>query len=178
MPARRVAEQLKLPNKYIVADARYLPFNDETINVIFSYSVLQHFAKANVKKTLSDVGRVLCPGGISLIQMPNLLGIRSLYHQMKRKFRDAADFEVRYWSLKELNRIFCDEIGHTETSVDCFFGLGLQESDAGLMSHKVQLIIRVSEILRSMSEKIGGIKFLADSVYLRSTKEVAVKKTV
>lgn len=168
--ARRVAEQLKLPNRYIVADARNLPFNDETINVIFSYSVLQHFAKANVKKSLSDIGRVLRPGGISFIQMPNVLGIRSLYHQMKRKFRDGKDFEVRYWSLKELQRAFTKEIGQTKITVDCFLGLGLQPSDADLMSRKVQFIIRASEVLRSISEKIEGMKCFADSVYVLSKK--------
>ena len=32
-------------------------------------------------------------------RLPNWLGIRSLYHQVRRGFREAEKFEVRYWSL-------------------------------------------------------------------------------
>lgn len=176
MTARRVALQLDLPIKYIVADSRYLPFKDKSIDVVFSYSVLQHLAKPHVRMALSESNRVLRVGGTTFIQMPNFLGIRSLYHQLKRSFRMAKAFEVRYWSLPELRRVFIEDVGPTMISVDCFFGLGLQKSDAHLMPSRMQLIIRLSENLRRLSAKLSFLTFIADSVYLHSTKNVAVKK--
>ncbi|WP_454064888.1 methyltransferase domain-containing protein [Candidatus Nitrospira salsa] len=171
MAAHRVAKQLALPIKYIVADSRYLPFNDKSMDVVFSYSVLQHLSKANVGTALSEAGRVLRIGGTTFIQMPNLLGIRSLHHQIKRWFRMPKAFEVRYWSLGELKRTFNNRVGPTVISVDCFFGLGLQKSDIHLMPFGMQLIIRLSEILRKLSHKIPALTFVADSVYIRSTKD-------
>ncbi len=170
MAARRVALQLNLPIRYLVADSRYLPFNDASIDVVFSYSVLQHLAKPNVRMALSESSRVLKAGGTTFIQMPNFLGIRSLYHQLKRCFRLAKAFEVRYWSLGELKKVFIEEVGPTKISVDCFFGLGLQKSDAHLMPTRMRLIIQFSEKLRGFSDKIPILNFLADSVYLHSTK--------
>ncbi len=175
MAARRVAQQLNLPIKYVVADARYLPFKDAYFSTVFSYSVLQHLSKANVETVLSDAERVLVPGGNSLIQMPNWLGVRSLYHQARRRFREAVGFEVRYWSIPELKRTFEEKLGPSSVSVDCYFGLGLQRSDKHLMPATVQIAIEVSERLRWVSRKIGAIKYLADSVYISSVKSGATR---
>ena len=114
--------------------------------------------------------RVLNVNGASLIQMPNFLGIRSLQHQVKRGFREANSFEVRYWSVPELKRVFRKSIGNTLVSVDCYFGLGLQKNDMKYMSLKMKIIIGASEILRKISTFLPPMKYLADSVYVRSRK--------
>jgi ubiquinone/menaquinone biosynthesis C-methylase UbiE len=170
MAARRVANQMGLTIKYVVGDARYLPFKSSLFNKVFSYSVLQHLSKDDVRKVLHGVGRVLKADGVSLIQMPNRFGIRSLQHQIKRRFRRAKDFEVRYWSIPELKNIFEKEIGCSKTSVDCFGGLGLQKSDVDYMSSKMRLIITFSEFLRKISNSIHVLKYVADSVYVSSRK--------
>jgi len=175
LAARRVAEQLGLPIKYLVADARYLPFKQTSFDTIFSYSVLQHLSKDNVKHVLAEVARVLKPGGTSLIQMPNLLGIRCLWHQAKRRFRKARGFEVRYWSLPELKKTFVDKIGETTISVDCYFGLGLQKADTDLMPPELKLIMNLSEVLRSISHKLSILKYVADSVYVKSIRSNCVQ---
>ncbi len=170
MAARRVARQLDLPIKYVVADARYLPFKDTSFGFVFSYSVLQHLSKANVITVLSQIRRVLRPDGMSLIQMPNWLGVRCLYHQARRNFREARNFEVRYWSLRALKRAFEENIGPSDISVDCYFGLGLQKSDKHLMPPLFRFAIRLSERLRSISQNFGTLKSFADSVYVASVK--------
>lgn len=170
MAARRVAKQLGHSIRYIVADARYLPFRESSYNTVFSYSVLQHFSKENVRIVLSEVARVLKPYGTSLIQMPNILGVRCLYHQAKRGFREAHDFEVRYWTLPELKSLFTNKIGNSSLSVDCYFGLGLQKADLELMSPNLRLLLNSSEFLRAISLKIGILKYLADSVYIKSIR--------
>jgi len=172
MAAKRVANQLGLPIRYVVGDARYLPFHNVSFDFVFSYSVLQHFSKENAIKSLYEIGRVLNHDGTSLIQMPNYLGIRCLQHQAKRHFREPINFEVRYWSIPELNRTFRKAIGNTMVSVDCYFGLGLQKGDSKYMTPKMKIIIGVSEILRKMSTYLPPMKYLADSVYVRSKKNV------
>ena len=171
MAARRVAKELGLPNRYVVADARFLPFASARFGVVFSYSVLQHLSKPNVRTVLAEVDRVLQPGGQSLIQMPNWLGIRSLYHQVRRRFREARDFEVRYWNIGELKETFESLVGPSTLSVDCYFGLGLQKSDKHLMSDTLKVAIELSEKLRALSQKAGVMKHVADSVYVHSLKD-------
>jgi len=170
MAARRVAAQMRLPIKYVVADARYLPFKETTFEIVFSYSVLQHFSKDNVKRVLSSVNRVLKTGGTSFIQMANFLGIRSMQHQFARGWREAEKFEVRYWSIPELKETFKETIGDTTIAVDCYFGLGLQKNDIALMPVTFKLLILISECLRNISDKLSVIKYVADSVYVTSNK--------
>jgi len=168
MAAKRVSACLGAAARYVVADARFLPFAPESFAVVFSYSVLQHFSKGDAATALSEVARVLESGGASLIQMPNALGIRSLQHQLRRGFRPAEGFEVRYWTLRELKKTFQRLIGETKLSVDGYFGLGLQAADASMLPFKYRAVVRASELLRFISRKIPFMCWFADSVYLHS----------
>lgn len=66
--------------------------------------------------------------------MASKFGIRSAYHQLRATFNDFGTFEGRYWSPGDLKQAFEETIGPTRLSVDCYFGLGLQPSDAGFMT--------------------------------------------
>lgn len=168
--ARRVSRALGLSIEYVVADARYLPFREASFDTVFSYSVLQHLSKSDVGSALSQIDRVLVSGGVSFIQMPTLLGVRCLYHQARRRFQEPQGFDVRYWSVPELKRTFSGAIGATDISVDCYFGIGLQPSDRELMSTKLRTVLSASESLRALSRWLPPLKYVADSVYVRSTK--------
>ncbi len=170
MAAKRVAKGAGLPIDYVVGDARYLPFKENSFDVVFSYSVLQHLSHEHVEKVLSEIGRVLKPGGRCVIQMPNKWALRSLYHQIRRHFRQAEGFEVRYWSLADLRSAFENAIGRTSIFVDCFFGLGLQKSDSPLMPASKRLFIRASELLKRLSKKLPFLINVADSVFVESCK--------
>jgi SAM-dependent methyltransferase len=170
MAARRIARQLGLDMRHVVGDARYLPFANQTIDVAFSYSVLQHFSRDDVGAALAEAGRVLRPGGTSLMQMPTRWGLRCLYHQARRRFREAAGFEVRYWTIDTLQRLFTTHIGPSTASVDCFFGLGLQRADRHLMPPKYRIAISASEALRAASRFLRPLSYVADSVYVASVK--------
>jgi len=84
LAARRVAQQLGVEAEFVVADARFLPFPRGSYDQVFSYSVLQHLSKPNVELALREVATVLSDEGGALIQMPNRLGVRSAYHQLRR----------------------------------------------------------------------------------------------
>jgi len=169
MAARRVSRELGLSNKYVVADARYLPFAERSFDHVFSYSVLQHLSKENVDAAVSEIARVLKPEGTSLVQMPTPFGIRTLYNQARRRFRPAHGFEVRFWTIPSLKKLF-SRIGKTKITVECYFGTGIQKSDMHLMPAKLKVVVAASEMLRKASRFARPLIYVADSVYVHSTK--------
>jgi 2-polyprenyl-3-methyl-5-hydroxy-6-metoxy-1,4-benzoquinol methylase len=169
LAAMRVAAQLKLDIDFRSGSGEIIPYPDETFDVVFSYSVLQHLAKERVRATIVEIDRVLKPGGVALVQMPNWLGLRCLYHQAKRGFRAERNFEVRYWSLRELRDAF-STIGTVDLSVDGFFGLGTQATDIDLMPPGYRATVRASETLRRIVQFVPPLMYAADSVYVTAQK--------
>jgi len=133
--AYRVAHELNVKAQYLVADARYIPFRDATFSVVSSYSVLQHFEKADATRALSEARRVLVEGGIAHVQMANRYGVRSLYHQAARGFRQPTDFEVRYWGPREL------------------------------LPRRFRAVVRASGFLQALSACVPALTSAADSVW-------------
>jgi SAM-dependent methyltransferase len=163
--AGRVNRQLGYSAEFIRGDGRSLPFDNDTFDCIFSFSVLQHFAPDQLDITLAEMARVLRPNGRVYVQMAHKFGLRSFYYQARRGFRTARDFEVRYYSISELKQRF-QVIGHPHCSVHAFFGLGLEPSDMDLMLRRYRLLIRLSQAFKKW-----GLFSLADSVYLQASKD-------
>jgi SAM-dependent methyltransferase len=170
MAARRVATKLGAGTRYLVADARHLPFAKGSIDCVYSYSVLQHFSKANAAGAVAEIGRVLVDGGIAKVQMPTTLGVRCLYHQVKRGFREGRGFEVRYWSIPELRSLFTRLVGRSRIDVDCYFGIGLQRADEPLMTPGLKRILSASEMLKRASRRFRPLTWVADSVFVEAAR--------
>jgi SAM-dependent methyltransferase len=172
MAARRVAAELGLTNRYVVADARYLPLANDSVDVTYSYSVFQHLATADASEGIAEMGRVLRPGGVARVQMPTRYGLRCLYHQARRRFREARGFEVRYWTRGALTALFSRHIGPPKFEVDCYFGIGLQKADAALMTPTLRRVLWASERLKSLSVSVPALVSVADSVFVEATARV------
>jgi 2-polyprenyl-3-methyl-5-hydroxy-6-metoxy-1,4-benzoquinol methylase/uncharacterized protein YbaR (Trm112 family) len=170
MAARRIATAMNLDIKYLVADARFLPFVDGYFECVYSYSVLQHFSKRDARRALTEMRRVIKPGGMAKIQMANKWGIRSLQYQIQRHFREPRGFEVRYWTIGELRSTFTELIGKTRISADCYLGLGWQWCDLRYLSWKRRPILVISELLRRLSNVVHPVRILADSVFCSAVK--------
>lgn len=168
--ARRVAKQMDVECSFLVADARYLPFRDAACDIVFSYSVLQHFAKPDVERALVETRRVLTQEGLCLVQLPNVYGVRNLYVQAKRGFREAEEFDVRYWRPRELRETFTRCIGAACVDVDGFFSLNAQTSDLDLLPPPYRLVVNTSDLLRAASARIPWLKNVADSLYISARK--------
>lgn len=168
LAARRVSEQLKIPCCFLVADARRLPFSSKCTDVVFSYSVLQHFDKSDACRALRETSRVLKEGGTALVEMPNAFGLHNLAHQIKRGFRKARDFEVRYWTPAELHRTFTSCVGPSRLVADGYFCLNPQLSDISMLPFAYRLVVRVSEWLRKRSLMFPWLIHVADSLYVQS----------
>ena len=169
--ARRVARQLGIDSLYVVADGRFLPFRDNAFDQVFSYSVLQHLSREDVRLVLEEIRRVLKIGGQSRVQMPNAFGLRCLYHQIRRGFREAKDFEVRYWTPGELAATFSKTIGPAKISVDGYFSLNPQVSDVHFLPRRYRPILYASEVLRRLSTALPVISQMADSLYITAVRD-------
>lgn len=170
--AVRVAEQLDAEADYVVGDARHLPFPDASFDVVFSYSVFQHFTRADALASFVELGRTLKPGGLALVQMANVWGARSLFNQLReRRFREPRTmFDVRYWSPRELEEAFTRAVGPTSLSVDGFLTLNPQPADLPLLPRRYRALVRGSEALRRLSGRLPFLVNAADSVYVAARK--------
>jgi ubiquinone/menaquinone biosynthesis C-methylase UbiE len=56
----------------VIADARFLPFKNESFNYVFSSAVIEHFSHRTVKNVLSEWTRVLTHNGVIEIKCPDL----------------------------------------------------------------------------------------------------------
>jgi ubiquinone/menaquinone biosynthesis C-methylase UbiE len=63
------------------ADAAHLPHSDGTVDVIYSSHMLEHLDKDEAKEFLAEARRVLRPGGIIRLSVPDLSLMVSQYCQ-------------------------------------------------------------------------------------------------
>ncbi len=168
--ARRVAAQLGVEAAFVVGDGRHLPFRAGAADVVFSYSVLQHFSKADARACLGSVGRVLAPGGEAVVQMAGSRGPWNLVKQARVGFREATRFDVRYWSVGELRAAFREAIGKVHVCADGYFTLNPQAADLDLLTATGKAVVVVSEALRRMSRLLPPLVGVADSVYVHARK--------
>jgi SAM-dependent methyltransferase len=173
LAARRVAAQLGIDAEFVVGDARCLPFTHDAFDIAFSYGVFQHLSKENVRTCLAEVARVVKPEGRTLIQMPNKYGIRQYQQRHRRGFRETQGFEVRHWTPAELKETFQRTFGRTSMTADCYFGLGIQASDADLLPFRFRVVVALSELLRKASRLVAPLASVADSLYLESVNQKA-----
>jgi SAM-dependent methyltransferase/uncharacterized protein YbaR (Trm112 family) len=168
--ARRVARQLGLTARFVVGDARYLPFRDEGFDVGFSYGVWQHLSAENVELSAKELRRVVKPGAEILVQMASALGVRSVMQLARRSFRPAREFEVRYWWPPRLVSSFSRCVGPTEFEAESYLSLCTQRRDLDLMTSGGAAVVRVSLGLIAMSKVVPGLRWVADSVWLSSRR--------
>lgn len=170
LPARRIARQLGVEARFIVGDARYIPFRDGRFDVVYSYGVLQHFSLTDAKLAIAEAARVAAQSGTVLIQMAARYGLLSIFQQARRGFREARGFEVRYWKASDIQAAFCSLIGPTILSADGYLTLNPQPSDLDLLPFHSRQIVRMSEAMRALSRRIPALLEIADSIFATSVK--------
>jgi SAM-dependent methyltransferase/uncharacterized protein YbaR (Trm112 family) len=179
---RRIAKELGVEVAYVVADARRLPLQDDTIDLSFSYSVLQHLSVAHVRESLREIARVTRPGGLVRVQMPNVLAPRQAFNYARMtaqewthwlRHREKPErwmFYVRPWTLRALRREFTRAIGPARVFSEGFFSLNAQLADVDMLPPRRAAIVRASELLRKLSTRLPALTHLADSVHVEAIK--------
>ena len=169
--AGRVSRQLAVPADFICSDAEHLPFQPRTVDWVFSYSVLQHLDKAKVLCIFAEIARVLKPGGVCLIQLPNVLGPLSILRQLKRGFREAqaGTFEMRYWSRRSILEAL-REAGLRDVVIraDGFFSQNPQLADLDLLSPAGKLVVLTSYAGRKTAGALPILTRIADSLWIEA----------
>jgi SAM-dependent methyltransferase len=169
--AYRVSRQLGVAPQFLTGDGRSLPFPDGSFDVVYSYSVLQHFSKEDARATIAEAARVVRPGGTVLIQMANLLGVRQLYNQLRDTVRGENNmFRVRRWMPGELVATFDQLVGPARLTADGYFSLNAQLADLDLLAPLPRAIVQTSELLKRVSRSVHGLSLVADSVFIEAQR--------
>jgi predicted SAM-dependent methyltransferase len=81
-----------------------IPFEDETFDVVYHSHVLEHFSRRDGEKFIRECYRVLKPGGIIRIAVPDLEQIARIYlDALEKASRQEKGWEQNYeWIMLEL----------------------------------------------------------------------------
>lgn len=172
--AARVTRELGVPADFACCDAVQLPFKQDSIDFVFSYSVLQHLDKRVACAVLQEIARILRPGGTCFVQLPNACGVVSLLRQARRGFRDAnaGTFEMRYWTRASIERAFRNaSFERVRFRAEGFLLQNTQREDADLLSKTGAAAVRFSCGLRDASNWVPGLGRLADSLWIEARKQ-------
>jgi ubiquinone/menaquinone biosynthesis C-methylase UbiE/uncharacterized protein YbaR (Trm112 family) len=170
LAAKRAFSGMNLDIAFVCGDARFLPFKADLFRCVFSYSVIQHFSKMDAELSIAEMGRVLCQGGFAKIQMAHKGGLRSTYSRTRSCYADEG-FNVRYWSLNSIREAFEKNVGPPTLMAEAFGGIGLLAEDRSYVSTKAKMLITLSALLKKASLFVPPLIYLADSVYVVSTKQ-------
>lgn len=167
LAAERIARQLGLPARFVVGDARYLPFRPKAFDAAFSYGVLQHFPKDEVHLILKSLRPVLKSGATSKLHLLNSYGLRSLQVRLSRVFRKRRFFDTSYWSPRELLGELRTVLGPSELEIDGFFTQGRFE-DRELFSPFHRGLVDLSKRLTEISIHVPALAHVADNLFVVS----------
>src|SRR5579864_832178 len=169
--AARVSRQLGARADFFCCDAEHLPFQSGSVDFVFSYSVLQHLDKLKVRRVFQEISRILQPGGVCLVQLPNAFGLLSIAQQLKRGFREAklGSFEMRYWTHAQIRRAL-EQAGFSRIKIhaDGFFSQNPQLTDLDLLSPAGRLLVRASSAGRGVRSALPILTRVADSLWIEA----------
>lgn len=169
--AKRVSRQLGVETAQVCGDVEVLPFRSGSVDVMFSYSVLQHIDRAKVTRFFGEAARVLKAGGLCLVQLPNAYGLYSMVRQARRGFRDAAPgtFEMRYWTRGGIREAIAKAgLRALRLRADGFFSQDPQLSDLDLLSPAATLVVLASHAGKRAADALPLLVGLADSLWVQA----------
>jgi SAM-dependent methyltransferase/uncharacterized protein YbaR (Trm112 family) len=169
--AKRVSRELGVETSQVCGDMEALPFRSGSVDLVFSYSVLQHIDRQKVMRFFQEASRVLKPSGLCLVQLPNAFGLYSIFRQARRAFRDAAPgtFEMRYWTSSGIRAAIAEAgLRDLRLRADGFFSQDPQLSDLDLLSPAGRLVVLASHAGQKAARVFPPLVSLADSLWVEA----------
>jgi len=95
--AKKMAEEELSPKlfsrlSFEKADARKLPYEDKSFDVVLAFSTIEHIPDTGWKTALLEISRVLKPKGYAIITMPNKLNLAYWNWSRKQQKKGQAEF--------------------------------------------------------------------------------------
>jgi ubiquinone/menaquinone biosynthesis C-methylase UbiE/uncharacterized protein YbaR (Trm112 family) len=164
--AKKISEKLKLKNcNFICCDVLDLPLKENTFDKIFSFSFLQHFSQKNLEIILDNIANKMKNSSIFKTQMVNKYAFRSIYNILKKKYfkkEITKNFDVRYFSIRKLNKIFNQYFIIKKIENYSFFTQA-QTTDYDIMSMKSKFFLNTSKALNLITSYLKFLKYISDN---------------
>jgi len=172
--SRKVLKDLNKTGYTVVADLENIPFKDNTFDLIWSFSVIQHTHYDRLTNCLGHINRLLTNDGFTRLEFPNRLGIRNRISNVKYSERFKDDYNswcVRYYSPGEYKEIFDRFLANFSFKNHSFLGIGVLKEDLKYVSMKNKIMCSASLLGSAFTNIIPGLKYLSDSLYITANKK-------
>ena len=91
--------------RYVVCDARHLPFANDSFSLVVSPSTLDHFPDSrDLHRSLCEVARILAPGGRFIITLDNRQNVFDPLLRLAIRVRRVPFYIGRSYTVRELRR--------------------------------------------------------------------------
>ena len=176
--AKKMSNQLGINNcSFICCDVLNLPIKSNIFDKVYSFSFLQHFSEGNLKRILRQVFEIMKKEGIFKTLMVNKYSLRGIYNDymiknsrstMLEKGRiemkeDESNFNVRYFSLIKINKLFKTLFKIKNSEIYCFFTQA-QKVDLDILYIKPKLLFKFSLLITFLLSFIPFAKYLSDNL--------------
>jgi len=149
--------------KFLKADARELPFEDNYFNIVLLHHVIEHIPED--EKVLNEICRVMAPGGTLILSVPNegdVIG-KLRDHVIQRKILKATD-HVHFYDANNMTSLINKIEGLELLHVDVVGGSFIPHHGLHMLAMRSKLLFDVSE---SMAKAIPSF---ADSLFFIAKK--------
>jgi ubiquinone/menaquinone biosynthesis C-methylase UbiE/uncharacterized protein YbaR (Trm112 family) len=162
----------------VVGDLQDMPFQANLFDLVWSFSVIQHTHYDKLVSCVEHLSRILAKSGKVKLEFPSKTGIRNKmkYGHLENDM-DLNSLHVRYYSIPEYKKIFQKHFAKVRTSVHSFLGIGVLPEDMKYVSMKNKPLVAISLISTFFARIIPGLKFLADSIYVKTEKPAGPQNT-
>lgn len=173
--ALKVLRDNGLAGYTVVADLKDLPFRENTMDVVWSFSVIQHTHKDRLLSCINQIYKILKGTGYCLLEFPNKKGIRNRFGPVQRMEGEKNDYNswnVRYYTIKEYKSFFYQRFKNFSFKNHSFLGIGVLSNDLDYVrGFKNKLGIALSLFLSKVTQVVTPLKYLSDSVYIKCIKK-------
>jgi ubiquinone/menaquinone biosynthesis C-methylase UbiE len=164
-------EEAKKHADLMLADATALPFPNHSFDFVYSHHMLEHIPET--RKALSEMQRVLRPGGFFMVGTPNKNRIMGYWSSEGITWRKRFEFNWEDWQMRWRNQFenrYGAHAGFTEKELhdelqDTFHGLL-----ANVTAKYYGQLYRRHRWLVSVLAATGMGRFLFPSLYFVGTK--------
>ena len=158
-----------------VADLQHLPFIDGILDLVWSFSVIQHTHKQRLTSCLNHINRILKPNGYTYLEFPNKQGIRNSLGPAKKFHKEQDDinsWDVRYYTVEEYKTLFTSIFNTFDYDNHSFIGIGVLPEDLKYVSTKYKLICGTSLFYSWFADRLSFMKKYSDSIFIKAESQI------